>query len=65
LIANGVFPLARDELADQVLELGYFELAEALDRLIHAVPCGDELRTGLEIGEKLVNTAPLYGKLSA
>jgi hypothetical protein len=48
-----------------VLELGYFDLAAALNRLIHAVPCGDELRIGLEIGEKLVNTAPLYSKLSA
>jgi hypothetical protein len=55
LIANGVFPLARDELSDQVLALGYFDLAAALDRLIHAVPCGDELCTGLEVGEKLVN----------
>jgi hypothetical protein len=55
LIANGVFPLARDELPDQVLELGYPNLAAALDRLIHAVPCDDELRTGLEVGEKLVN----------
>jgi hypothetical protein len=55
LIANGVFPLARDELSDQVLALGCFDLAAALDRLIHAVPCGDELRTGLEVGEKLVS----------
>jgi hypothetical protein len=54
LIANGVFPLARDELPDQVLALGYFDLAAALDLLIHAVPCGDALRTGLEVGEKLV-----------
>jgi predicted nucleotidyltransferase len=65
LIANGVFPLARDELAGQVLALGYFDLAATLDRLIHAVPCGDELRTGLEIGEKLVNTGPVCGKLPA
>ena len=54
LIANGVFPLARDELADQVLELGYFDLAAALDRLIHVQPCRDELRSGLAVGEKLV-----------
>ncbi len=53
LIANGVFPLARDELPDQVLALGYFDLAAALDRLIHVQPCRDELRTGLEVGEKL------------
>jgi hypothetical protein len=55
LIANGVFPLARDELPDQVLALGYFDLAAALDRMIHVQPCRDELRTGLETGEKLVN----------
>lgn len=54
LIANGVFPLARDELSEQVLAFGYFDLAAALDRLIHAVPCSDKLRTGLEVGEKLV-----------
>lgn len=55
LIANGVFPLSRDELAGQVLALGYFDLAAALDRLIHAAPCGDKLRTGLEVGEQLVD----------
>jgi hypothetical protein len=55
LIANGVFPLARDELADQVLELGYFDLAAALDRLIHGHPCRDELHTGLEVGERVVS----------
>jgi hypothetical protein len=43
------------ELADQVLALGYVDLAAALDRLIHVRPCRDELRTGLEVGEKLVN----------
>jgi predicted nucleotidyltransferase len=65
LIASGVFPLARDELSDQVLDLGYFDLAAALDRLIHVQPCREELLTGLEVGEKLVKTGPLYGKLSA
>jgi predicted nucleotidyltransferase len=55
LIANGVFPLARDELADQVLALGYFDLAAALDRLIHVQPCREELLTGLGVGEKLVS----------
>jgi hypothetical protein len=55
LIANGVFPLARDELAGQVLALGYFDLAAALDRLIHCQPCREELLTGLEAGAKLVD----------
>ena len=48
LIANGVFPLARDELPGQVLALGYFDLAAALDRLIHVQPCHEELLSGLE-----------------
>jgi hypothetical protein len=55
LIANGVFPLARDELSDQVLDLGYFDLAAALDGLIHVQPCREELHAGLEVGEKLAS----------
>ncbi|HEY5343810.1 MAG TPA: hypothetical protein VIJ66_09165, partial [Solirubrobacteraceae bacterium] len=55
LIANGVFPLARDELSDQLLALGYFDLAAALDRLIHVQPCREELLTDLQVGEQLVN----------
>lgn len=55
LIANGVFPLSRDELSDQLLALGCFDLAAALDRLIHAQPRSDELRTGLELGERLIS----------
>jgi hypothetical protein len=38
-----------------VLALGYPDLAAALDRLIHVQPCCEELRTGLDAGEKLVN----------
>lgn len=55
LIANGIFPLSRDELSDQLLTLGCFDLAAALHRLIHAQPCADELRTGLELGERLIS----------
>jgi hypothetical protein len=40
-------------LARLVFESG--DLAAALDRLIHAQPCRDELRAGLEVGEKLVS----------
>jgi len=58
LIANGEFPLSRDELSDQVLALGCFDLAAALHRLIHDEPSSDELRTGLQVGEKLMNTPP-------
>lgn len=57
LLANGEFPLARDELSDQVLDLGCFDLAAALSRLIHAEPCLDELATGLEVG-RLVTSLP-------
>lgn len=58
LLANGEFPLSRDELSDQLLALGCFDLAAALHRLIHDEPSGDELRTGLEVGGKLMNTPP-------
>jgi hypothetical protein len=47
--------LESGDLSDQVLALGCFDLAAALDRLIHAQPCRDELRAGLEVGEKLVS----------
>jgi hypothetical protein len=55
LIANGELPLSRDELSDQVLALGYSDLATALHQLIHDQPRGEELRTGLEIGERLIS----------
>jgi hypothetical protein len=58
LITNGAFPLSRDELADQLLTLACFDLAAALHRLIHDEPSSDELRTGLQVGEKLMNTPP-------
>lgn len=58
LITNGQFPLSRNELSDQVLTLGCFDLAAALHRLIHDEPSHEELRTGLELGEKLINTPP-------
>jgi len=54
LITNGEFPLSRDELADQLLTLACFDLATALHRLIHDEPSSDELRTGLQVGEKLM-----------
>ncbi len=56
LIANGEFPLSRDELSDQLLTLGCFDLAATLHRLIHDEPSSDELRTGLELAEKLIGT---------
>jgi hypothetical protein len=59
LFANGEFPLSRDELSDQVLTLGCFDLAAALHRLIHDEPSTDELRTGLRVGGKLMDKRPL------
>jgi hypothetical protein len=56
LIANGEFPLSRDELSEQLLVLGCPELAIALHRLIHHEPSIDELRTGLQLGEKLIGS---------
>jgi hypothetical protein len=58
LIANGEFPLSRDELSDQLLTLDCFDLAAALHRLIHCEPSSDEMRTGLRVGEELMNTPP-------
>jgi hypothetical protein len=54
LISNEIFPLSRDELSDQLITLQRLDLAEALHRLIHDQPCGEELRTGLDLGELLV-----------
>lgn len=65
LIANGVFPLSRDELSDQVLALGCFDLAAALHRLIHDEPCSDELRTGLELGRVLISLPPKRARHAA
>lgn len=65
LIVNGVFPLARDELSDQVLALGCFDLAAALHRLIHDEPCSDELRTGLELGRVLISLPPKRARRAA
>jgi len=56
LIANGEFPLSRNELSDQLLTLGCFDLAAALQRLIHYEPSREELHTGLELAEKLMGT---------
>jgi hypothetical protein len=64
LIANGVFPLSRDELSGQLLTLDCFELATALQRLIHDEPSRDELRSGLRLGEKLAASGPIAHRRS-
>jgi hypothetical protein len=65
LLANGEFPLSRDELPDQVLDLGCFDLAAALSRLIHAEPCLDELATGIEIGRLVISLPPRRARRAA
>jgi hypothetical protein len=56
LIANGEFPLSRNELSGQLLTLGCIDLAAALHRLIHDEPSREELQTCLELAEKLIGT---------
>ncbi|HSZ68848.1 MAG TPA: hypothetical protein VK756_00660 [Solirubrobacteraceae bacterium] len=58
LIASGEFPLARNELSDQLLALGCCHLAAALHRLIHDQPSRDDLRTDLALAEQLISTRP-------
>lgn len=58
LLAHDVFPLSRDELSDQVLDLGCFDLAAALHRSIHAVPSLDELATGVRLCGHLTSLSP-------
>jgi predicted nucleotidyltransferase len=53
LIAHGAFPLSRDELFDQVRDLGCFDLAAALQRLIHDEPSRQALGTDIQLGERL------------
>src|SRR5665213_1102272 len=53
VLESGDLEAAREQ-CHAALTLGYFDLAAALDRLIHAVPCRDELRTDLEVGESVV-----------
>jgi hypothetical protein len=65
LLANGEFPLSRDELSDQVLDLGCFELAAALSRLIDADPSLQELATAIEIGQLVLSLPPHRARRAA
>ncbi len=58
LLAHDVFPLSRDELSDQVLDLGCFDLAAALHRSIHCEPGLDELATGVQLVKYLTSLSP-------
>jgi predicted nucleotidyltransferase len=55
LLANGEFPLSRDELSEQILNLGCFDLAAALSRLIDADPSLQELVTAIEVGRMVIS----------
>lgn len=63
LIANGEFPLCRDELSDQLLVLGCDEVATALHRLIHDEPKSRELRSQLQLARELVRGQPRVSAL--
>lgn len=65
LLSNGEFPLSRGELPDQILDLGCFDLAAALARLIHAEPHTDELATGIEIGRLVISLPPNRARRAA
>lgn len=65
LLANREFPLSRDELSDQVLDLGCFELAAALSRLIDGEPRLDELAAAVEIGRLVISLPPHRGMRAA
>jgi predicted nucleotidyltransferase len=65
LLANGEFPLSRDELSDQVLDLGCVDLAAALSRLIHADPSLQELDTAIEIGQLVISLPPHRARRAA
>jgi predicted nucleotidyltransferase len=58
LIANGEFPLCRNELPDQLLVLGCDEVATALHQIIHDEPESRELRSQLQLARELVSGRP-------
>ena len=54
LISHDVFPLARDELAEQLVEAGQSELARALEGTIHRRPPVAEISSWLSDARELV-----------
>lgn len=54
LISHDVFPLARDELADQLLETGQPGLAKALEGTIHRRPTAAEISSWLSDARELI-----------
>jgi hypothetical protein len=65
LLANRVFPLSRDELSDQILELGSFDLAAALHRSIHSEPGLDELAMMLRLVRHTIELPPTRARTAA
>lgn len=57
LLAHSIFPLSRDELSDQVRELGHVELATALGRAINSAPDLDELAAAAELCRRLTGVS--------
>lgn len=55
LLAHDVFPLSRDELSDQVWDLGCVDLAAALHRSIHCETELDELTAGVRLVKHLTS----------
>jgi len=58
LLAEGVFPLAREELAEQLGEIGRAENGEWLHRSIHETLDLDELRVALRSMREAVRNCP-------
>jgi hypothetical protein len=55
LIANGEFPLSRDEISDQLLGLDCSKLAMALRRLIHEEPSSEDMHADLQLVQELMS----------
>jgi predicted nucleotidyltransferase len=58
LLSNRIFPLSREEIPDQLLELGSFDLAAALHRTIRGEPELDELAVDLHLGWRALGLTP-------
>lgn len=65
LIADGDFPLSRDELAEQLAAHDHMDLAIALHATIHAAPSADELAASLAIAERLTAAAAASARCPA
>lgn len=65
LLSNRVFPLSRDELSDQILELGSFDLAAALNRSIHSEPGLDEMDAMLRLVRHTIELTPTQARKAA